>query len=54
MTPADYLRARARELRDLAASEPDPEAARKLLDLAERCQKLANEMGGNGHARRSD
>jgi hypothetical protein len=42
------LRRQAAELRALAASEADPELRRDLLELAERCERLANHIGGNG------
>lgn len=51
MSVADYLRQQASELHDLATREPDPALAAKLRELAERCRKLANEMGTNGHSR---
>lgn len=44
------LRAHAVELRRLAKGHDDPRIRAELLELAARCERLANEMGGNGRA----
>lgn len=54
MSNAEYLRQQAKELRAMARGNPDPELARALEALADRCDKLAKEMGTNGHARDKD
>jgi hypothetical protein len=46
-----YLREQARLLREMAAGQPDPVLKSELIELAERCEKLANHMDGNGHAK---
>lgn len=48
---SDTLRAQAADLRAMAAAEADPGFRAKLEALAIRCEKLANQMQGNGHAK---
>lgn len=50
MTAPEVLRRQAAELRAMARTEADQDLKRQLLELAERCEKLANEMSGSGHA----
>lgn len=47
----EYLRARTKEFRELAEQATDTELKRKLIDLADQCEKLANHMGSNGDAK---
>ena len=54
MTTPDYLRRQASELRALARDNPHDEIRRELEKLAEQCEKLANEMSGNGHDKRTE
>ena len=42
------LREMAADLRRLAAAEPDAGTRRELLDLAERCERTANHLEGDG------
>jgi hypothetical protein len=46
--PASNLRREAAELRALAADQADPELREELLELARRCEQLANHIAGNG------
>ena len=48
MKVADYLRRQAAELRTIASILTDAEARAKLEALAASCEKLANDMQGNG------
>ena len=43
-----YLREQARMVREMARVESDPKLRLELEELAERCEKLANHMQGNG------
>ena len=45
-----YLRDQAKQLRHMAEAQPDADLRRELLDLADRCERLAREMSTNGHA----
>ena len=47
----DHLRKQAKDLRAMARDHPDPELAKALEALAARCEKLAAEISGNGHAK---
>lgn len=50
MTVAEVLRRKARELRELAAVEPDPAVRAELEALARRCSELARSLGnGSDH-----
>ena len=49
MTTAAYLRLQAKELRDMAR-EAAHELRVELEKLAAQCEKLANDLAGNGHA----
>lgn len=51
MKAPEYLRTQAADLRAMAAAETDPGFRAKLEALALRCEKLANQMQGNGHAK---
>lgn len=51
MNAPETLRAQAADLRAMAAAETDPDFKAKLEALAVRCEKLANQMQGNGHAK---
>jgi len=48
MKVADYLRRQAAELRAMAAILTDAGARAKVEELAASCEKLANDMQGNG------
>ena len=48
MDVGSSLRRQADELRVLAAETTDPDLRRDLLELARRCEQLANHMSGNG------
>jgi len=50
MNETEYLRAQARTLRDLADAQHDRVIKHQLLELAGRCEDLANHMRGNGGA----
>jgi hypothetical protein len=48
MEIASSLRRQAAELRALAANEANVELRNELIELARRCEQLANHISGNG------